>query len=193
MSIPSETSAADVRAAFQAFQDGYTQRSSASLDTFMNLFVADASLEVVGTSAIARATDEWCVGPPMTRALIEADWQYWGDLRLDVAGATIHIQGEVAWLATTGTLNQTLPLKQRLSNITSYLQGITDRQAELDVERELLLVILGSASTLASIRDGEHYVWPLRFTAVLVRQQSWQFHQIHFSYPTIHDPDVRII
>lgn len=192
MSLPSETIAADVRAALQAFQDGYTHRSSASLGTFMNLFVADASLEVVGTSAVARATDEWCVGRPMVRALVEADWHSWGDLRLDVAGATIHVHGDVAWLATTGTLSQTLPLKQRFSNITTYFQGVADRQTELDVERELLLVILGSASTLASIRDGEHYVWPLRFTAVLVRQQFWQFHQIHFSYPTIHDPDVRL-
>jgi hypothetical protein len=65
--------------------------------------------------------------------------------------------------------------------------------AELDVERELLLVILGAATTLANVHDGEHYVWPIRFTATLIQEQiRWQFHQIHFSYATIHDPDVRI-
>jgi hypothetical protein len=54
-------------------------------------------------------------------------------------------------------------------------------------------VIQGAAATLASVRDGEHYVWPIRFTAIFVQEQTrWLFHQIHFSYATIHDPDVRI-
>jgi hypothetical protein len=189
----SEPAVADVRATLQTFQDGYTHRDTAALDTFMGLFAPDAMLEVIGTSASARTEDEWCVGRTAVRDLIAADWQFWGYLVLDVAGAHIHIQGPVAWLATTGTVTQTIALAQRYVNITDYLRRVMDRRTDLDVERELLLVILGAASALANARDGDQYIWPLRFTAVLIQQQEqWLFHQIHFSFPTIHDPDVRL-
>ena len=184
---------ADVRSTLQAFQDGYTQRSGTALDAFMRLFVTNIHLEVIGTSAVTRTTDEWCVGQAAVRALIEADWRDWGDLVLDVAGAAIQIRGDVAWLATTGTLSQTLTAEQRLANLAAYLHGAAERQTAVDIERELLLVMLGAASTLANIRDGDRYTWPLRLSAVLVRQpNAWQFCQLHFSYPTIHDPDIRL-
>jgi hypothetical protein len=182
-----------VRTVLQAFQDGYTHRDTATLDTFMQLFTSDAQLEVIGTSAVSTTADEWCIGSPAVRALLEADWQFWGNLVLDVTDARIHVQDAVAWLATSGTVTQTIPLAQTHRNITAYLTRVMEQQAVLDVERELLLVILGAASSLANARDGDHYVWPIRFTAVLVQQQTgWRFHQIHFSYPTIHDPDVRL-
>jgi hypothetical protein len=190
----SDASVADVRATLQTFQDGYSRRDLSTLDIYMDLFAPDTTLEVLGTSASARTEDEWCTGIAAVRQLIAADWQFWGDLLLDVAGAHIHRIGSVAWLATTGTITQIIPLEQRYTNITNYLQRVMNRQTELDVERELLLVILGSASALANARDGERYIWPLRFTAVLIEQRArWQFHQIHFSYPTIHDPDVRLV
>ena len=190
---PSTQASAAVRAALQAFQDGYSRRESSALDTFMELFTSDSELEVIGTSAVSTATGEWCIGRPAVRSLIEADWQSWGDLVLDVAGARIYAQGAVAWLATTGTVTQTIPLAQTYGNITAYLARVIEQRADLDIERELLMVILGAASTLASARDGERYMWPMRFTAVLVQQPAgWQFHQVHFSYATIHDPDVRV-
>jgi ketosteroid isomerase-like protein len=189
----SEPAVADVRATLQTFQDGYTHRDTTALDTFMGLFAPDATLEVIGTSASARTEDERCVGHAAVRDLVAADWQFWGDLLLDVAGAHIHVHGSVAWLATTGTVTQTIALAQRYTNITDYLRRVMDRGTDVDVERELLLVILGAASALANARDGEQYSWPIRFTAVLIQQQAhWQFHQIHFSFPTIHDPDVRL-
>jgi len=184
---------ATVRTVLQAFQDGYTHRDTATLDTFMQLFTSDAQLEVIGTSAVSTTADEWCISPPAVHALIEADWQFWGNLVLDVTDARIYVQDAVAWLATSGTVTQTIPLAQTYRNITAYLTRVMEQQAALDVERELLLVILGAASSLANARDGDRYVWPIRFTAVLVQQQAgWRFHQIHFSYPTIHDPDVRL-
>jgi hypothetical protein len=44
-------------------------------------------------------------------------------------------------------------------------------------------VILSAAFALGEAQKEEHYVWPIRFTAVLVRQGAqWKFHQIHFSF-----------
>ena len=39
---------------------------------------------------------------------------------------------------------------------------------------------------------GDVYIWPVRFTAVLVREAGdWRFHQAHFSFPTLRFPDER--
>jgi hypothetical protein len=197
MPIFSNSAVADIRATLQAFQDGYTHRDLATIDAFMELFSSEATLEVIGTSAVSTAVDEWCIGRPSVRALVEADWQFWGDLKLDLTEARIHLRDSVAWLATTGTVTQTIPLTQTYSNITHYLsQAIEQRNnmnSDRNVESELLLVIQGAASALANAHKGEHYVWPMRFTATLVQEQEhWLFHQIHFSYATIHDPDVRV-
>lgn len=194
MSATVDAQIADVRATLQAFQDGYVRRDLNTIDNFMRLFTMDANLEVIGTSASARTEDEWCIGQAAARSLIALDWQFWGDLTLDVASAHIHVLGSVAWLATTGTVKQTIPLTRRYTDIAEYLQRTLNQQVDLDVQRELFTVIQGAASALANARNGEHYVWPIRFTAVLVQQQGqWQFHQVHFSYPTVHDPDVRIV
>jgi ketosteroid isomerase-like protein len=188
-----------VRAALQAFQDGYSRRDARTVDEFMTLFMPDDQLEVVGTSAVDPSGGEWCIGQSATRALIEADWNEWGDLALDVDAARIHVNGDAAWLSTTGTVSQKLPLEHAYAGMATFLQGFVERRAESGaaddaaIEGELLTVILGAASALSERRQGEHHVWPIRFTAVLARQDAaWKFHQIHFSYPTVHLPQVRL-
>ncbi len=79
--------------------------------------------------------------------------------------------------------------------MVAFLQGFIQRKDknEVDTEGELLNVILGAVSALANRRRGEQYMWPIRFTATLIRDQGqWKFHQIHFSYPTVHLPQVRL-
>lgn len=118
---------------------------------------------------------------------------------LDVDAPRVHVNGETAWLSTSGTVSQTLPLEHAYAGMATFLQGFTERGArrgavnDAAIEGELLTVILGAASALSERRQGEHHVWPIRFTAVLVRQETgWKFHQIHFSYPTVHLPQVRL-
>jgi hypothetical protein len=159
----------------------------------MELFSADDHLEVIGTSAVTSASDEWCIGGAATRALIAADWQSWGDLALDIAGATIHVLGDVAWVATTGMVSQTITATQSYDNITGYLRHVLDDETDTAPDRKLLSVILGAAAALSETRQGDQYTWPIRLTAVLVRgAKQWRFHQVHFSFPTIYSPQVRI-
>ena len=185
---------AEVRAVLHLFQSGYSKRALQDLDRFMELFVENDELEIVGTSAVDPANEEWCKGTAATRSLIAADWESWGDLVLDVAGARIHTNGDVAYLATAGTVARKIPLEHSYAGMRIFLQKFleTSKHVDTDVEGELLTVILGAASALSERRKGEDYVWPIRFTATLIRQQEqWKFHQIHFSYPTVHLPQVR--
>ena len=47
-----------VRSTLQKFQDGYTSRDVARLDEFMQLFVQDEGIEMIGIGASKRAENE---------------------------------------------------------------------------------------------------------------------------------------
>src|SRR5512135_3422552 len=97
----------EVNLTLQKFQDGYTARDVTKLDEFMQLFVQDESIEMIGIGASKRAATEWFEGHNRIREIVESDWRYWGDVKLDVKGAKITTNGETAWLSTTGTVTQT--------------------------------------------------------------------------------------
>jgi hypothetical protein len=186
-----EESIAEVRAVLQAFQDGYTHRDSGQLDAFMELFVADEALEVIGTGAQSPGNGEWCMGVDATRKLIESDWAYWGDLHLDVAGATIHLLGDVAWLATRATVTEHIEGAANYNAYVGYAREVLDQ--ELTPEMKLLELVRTGAHALFESAQGDDYIWPLRFTALLIRVDgTWRFHQMQFSYPTTRFPDVRM-
>ena len=127
------------------------------------------------------------------RSLVKGDWEGWGDVRLDVAGAHIQVRGEVAWLATYATVSTTIGAAD---NFQSYLQRIKEviDQTGPSAEEKLLDILRGGSNTLYELRRGEQFVWPLRFTAVLVRQaDGWRFQQMQFSFPTTRFPDERIV
>ena len=182
-----------VRLVLQQFQDGYTRRDVAQLDEFMQLFADDAGLEVIGTNGLRPGESEWYVDKAGARGLVKGDWEGWGDVRLDVAGAHVHVRGEVAWLATAATVSMDIGAED---NYRSYLQRIKEvvDQEELSAEIKLLDILRGGSNTLYELRRGEHFMWPLRFTALLVRQAAgWRFQQMQFSFPTTRFPDERIV
>ena len=157
-----------IRLVLQRFQDGYTRRDVTTVDEFMQLF-ADDGLEVIGTNGVKPGVDEWYVDKAGARELVKGDWEGWGDLRLDVEGAHIQVRGEVAWLATSATVSMTIGAED---NYRGYLQRIKDviDQEGPSAEIKLLDILRGGSNTLYELRRGEQFVWPLRFTAVLVRQ-----------------------
>jgi hypothetical protein len=185
-----------VRETLQAFQDGYDRRDKALLEDYRGLFVPEDEREVIGTGAIEPGDDEWCLGLDAAGRLVENDWEGWGDLRLDVADARIHSEGDVAWLATTGTVTMDLDPTETYRDYLDYLKSVADDEA-MDARTRLLEILRGGTNTLFEAERGMMYVWPLRFTAVLVRrpaadgEKRWLFHQIQFSFPTTRFPDVR--
>ena len=183
----------EVREVLQRFQDGYTRRDLTAVDEFMELFAALPELEVIGTNGIRPGVDEWHLGRAGARELVAGDWEGWGDVRLDVEGANIHVLGEVAWLATPATVTMDIPKE---ANIRSYLGRVQEMIAKAERPPEELLhdILRGGSNTLYEQSRGEHFVWPLRFTAVLVRDEGeWKFHQMNFSFPTTRFPDERIV
>lgn len=181
----------EVRRVLQAFQDGYTTRDTAQLPEFMGLFVDDDDLEVIGTGATREGEGEWCLGPEAVRSLIESDWKYWGDLRIDVAGARIHVRGNVAWVATRGTVTDRIPEGPAYRSYLSYVTEVLEQ--DQSPKLKLLELVRTGTHALYELEQGEEFVWPLRLTAILVRHaEGWRFHRMQFSYPTTRYPDVRL-
>ena len=183
-------SSTEIRSLLQTFQDGYTRRDMTQVDSFMELFTADA--EVIGTNGVKPSVDEWYTDRASARDLVEGDWYGWGDLRLDLDTMSIHSRGDVGWVAASATVTKTIGAE----NYASYLEFVKTfiDDPKLSAEQKLLHILRGGTNTVYELRRGEKFVWALRFTAVVVREaDGWKFAQMNFSFPTIYFPDVRLM
>jgi hypothetical protein len=109
---------------------------------------------------------------------------------VDVAGARIHVLGDVAWLATRGTVSMVIPTEKVCTNFLQSIREVMD--AEGSAQKKVHQMVRRGANVLEQAQKGEQYTWPIRFTAVLVRRGGrWLFHQMQYSYATTSFPDVR--
>lgn len=85
-----------------ALQNGYIRRDPKDLNAFAaSLFPNDGDVLILGSNG---DTGEWARGLPASKKLIEGDWLYWGDVRFDSDHAIVWSSGDVAWIATIGTV-----------------------------------------------------------------------------------------
>lgn len=175
----------EIHQVLQDFQDGYIARDIARLDEFMKLFVPGDEAELIGIGASARNQNEWFQGTERIREIIESDWRYWGDVKLEVNEAKITVMGDVAWLSTVGAILQTDHIH------TDEVTRFTLKQMKELVDDETLSprarLVEAAHFGVRRWREREKpagYPWPFVFTAVLAKQEGqWRFHTIHWSMP----------
>jgi hypothetical protein len=180
----------DIQQLLNSFQEGYTNRDLTHLDAFMGFFTPDA--EVIGTNGVRPGQDEWYNDRRSARELVSGDWESWGDVLLDLNSASIKVVGDVGWIAVTATVTQRIGDE----NYQSYLEFVKNfiETSTLPAEQKLNHILRGGTNTVYELRRGEVFVWALRLSAVVVSQEDgWKFAQLHFSFPTIFFPDVRIM
>jgi hypothetical protein len=192
MQQPDQANQDEIKAVLSRFQDGYTQRDVGDLDMFMQLFSDDIHLEVIGTGGIDPGDDEWCRSLEAVRELIKNDWESWGDLHLEIERARISTHGDVAWCAMPATVIMHFDREESYQDYLDYLQQLAKDEAIGSTRDRLLEILRGTTNSLYEFERGETFVWPLRFTAVLVKEGQWRFHQMQFSFATTRFPDVRI-
>jgi hypothetical protein len=179
-----------IRNLLQAFQDGYTRRDLSQLEAFMELFTPEAV--VIGTNGSRPGTEEWYTSRDSAREMVKGDWETWGDLRLDLDSASIQVHEEVGWIAAPATVTQTIGPE----NYEDFLKFIRDyiESSPLPAEQKLHYILRGGTNTVYELSRGEKFIWALRLTGVVVYESGkWKFAQLHFSFPTIYFPDVRLM
>jgi len=156
----------------------------------MQLFTSEA--EVIGTNGVRPGVDEWYVDRASARELVEGDWEGWGDLRLDLDSVSIRYRGDVGWVAAPATVTKVIG-EENYASYLEFVKNLIDN-AELSAEQKLLHILRGGINTVYELRRGEKFIWVLRFTAVVVREDDgWKFAQMNFSFPTVYFPDVRLM
>jgi hypothetical protein len=173
----------EVRTMLQKFQDGYTARDVGRLDDFMQLFIPNDEIEMIGIGAAKRSATEWFEGRSRIREIIESDWLYWGNVRLDIDGAKITIHGETAWLSTTGTVTQTQAFDTAIEFHLNDMKAIFD-QEDLSTDEKLMEATHYGMRRLRERSKGIGHSWPFTFTAILIKvETSWRFHTLHWAMP----------
>ena len=173
----------EVRSQLQKFQDGYTARDLTQVEAFMGLFVKSDEIELVGVGARKRGGSEWFQGWQAIREIVEGDWTYWGDVRLDVAGAKISVLGDVAWLSTSGDLLKTEESEKAFPLYMDMMKEILENE-KLDLATRLTDATVFGVKQMRDRTKAIGHAWPFTFTAVLVRKpEGWRFHTIHWAMP----------
>ncbi len=173
----------EVRNILQQFQDGYTERKLDALEDFMSLFVQSSDVELIGIGAAKRGGVEWFEGTDKIREIIESDWEYWGDVQIDMVGAKINVAGDTAWMTTTGTLEQTDTFDKAMPIYLEQMKKIIEDEKE-DPDEKLLEATHFGLRRLRERLKGVGFKWPFVISAVLQKKEGqWRFHTIHWSMP----------
>jgi len=184
------TALQEIHNLLQIFQSGYTRRDLNQIDAFMELFTGD--VEIIGTNGVKPGTDEWYLNRDTARELVQGDWESWGDLSLDLDSASIRTLGEVGWIAATAIVTQTIG-EENYALYLDFIKSLIDKPG-ISAEQKLHHILRGGTNTVYELRRGEKFIWPLRFTAVIIHESNgWKFAQVNFSFPTVYFPDVRIL
>jgi hypothetical protein len=178
----------DVMAVLKKFQSGYDVRDISKVDEYVrNLFDAQDVL-VIGTGAAYPGDGEWCEGIDRVKSLVESDWRYWGDLKMETDKARIRIDGSTAWVAFSGVSES---FQTREAAYRKGMQMIKDQQKQKKYRenpREYFLWLSNYASSMLwdlEQEEGEKFIHPIRITAVLSNKNGkWLFTQMNFAYPT---------
>jgi hypothetical protein len=98
------------------FQDGYTHRDTAQLESFMEQLFSRENILVLGTMP-----NEILIGQDKVSKLVLSDWESWGDCTFLMNNAHISTSGNVAWISTIGyvkfDMSRFLILPLRLSAV----------------------------------------------------------------------------
>ena len=188
MDMPSSNSnkeIEEVRGVLQVFQDGYTKRDINYIDEYMKeVFLLDERQVVIGTDA-----EELCIGTKAIRKIINSDWKFWGDFSMNVNGASITVNGDVAYFSTKAIIKQTISKDKMLEWVTnsSNEEGKNPKYKIMDMLCDIL-------EYLQESERGEVYIAPMRFSGVLVKcEGKWLIHHAQYSDYTDKMPGARIV
>ena len=179
----------DIMEVLHKLKDGYRKRDIEKVEDFVEeLFIRGDETCILGTG-----TDELFLGIEQVKELLKSDWQYWGDVNIDLENIYIDKKDDVAWFATTGTLKNTFEdTNERYDNYVNFIKNKAN-DSELSPKQKITFINWVLALTYHQRTEKKReYLWPLRLSGVLLNDNGrWKFTHIQFSMPKANFPDER--
>jgi len=137
------------------FQDGYSNRDTSQVKTFMESLYSRKNVLILGTNP-----NEIFSGYERASSLVKSDWESWGDCKFNVDSANISSAGDIAWFSTRGyvefDLSKLLVIPLRLTGIMVKEDGTwkfqqQQFQFDIDFSFALLAILILAAWILVNI------------------------------------------
>ncbi|EQB87869.1 ketosteroid isomerase-like protein [Clostridium punense] len=178
----------EVKKVLGDFQELYKCKDIKKVDNYVDEeFSSREDLAVLGSSM-----GQWCFNTEDIKTLIKShlanENNYWKDVNFKFQEAKIFADENVAWVVSLGVIRNTITEDEYIENTIKKVKELLDREDRSKVDA--LKAASQMANTLRQIEKGENYIWPVRFTCVLIKEnQAWKFHQMQFSFDSETWPD----
>ena len=124
------------------FQDGYSNRDTSQVKTFMESLYSRKNVLILGTNP-----NEIFSGYERASSLVKSDWESWGDCKFNGDSANISSAGDIAWFSTRGyvefDLSKLLVIPLRLTGIMVKEDGtwkFQQQQFQFDIDFSFTLL-----------------------------------------------------
>ncbi len=167
---------------FKAFENGYSRRAIDEIDSFMGLFSNEEDVQMLGIGATEPGAYEWFQGKEEIKEIVLSDWTYWGKVNFFLD--TIHISEKngVAWFTLCANLEQLEVNEESWEFYANQMKDLMEDQTLSAHDRIFEAAHFG----IRRVREknlGVGYSFKMIITGVLVEEEIWKFHTLHWSMP----------
>ena len=173
---------AELLDSLKLFIKGYEKRDENEIELFMNLFSNDEDVQMLGISATQPESIEWFTGKEEIKEIILSDWKYWGMVHFDLENIRITEKNDVAWFTLCATLEQLEVNETSWNYYADQMREIIEDSNMTAHDRMFEAAHFG----MRRVREknlGVGYKFPMVITGVLVKDEIWKFHTLHWSMP----------
>ena len=172
----------DIIRTFNKFEQGYKDRNIGAIDSFMELFSDAPDAQMLGIGATEPGEYEWLTGKSEIKEIILSDWQYWGNVHFDIDNIRISEKSDVAWFSLCAALEQLEPNEDAWAFYVKQMKDLLDKKDSSAPDRIFEAAHYG----VRRVRErnlGAGHQFKMVITGVLVKEDTWKFHTLHWSMP----------
>jgi len=174
------------------FQQGYEEKNLENVNPLMaELFLDRKDLLTLGTG-----TNEVCIGHAEVTELIRSDWDGgWGDFKIDIDGAKIDVDGDIAWFYADCTVKYSFKNAddKEFNRHNEFIQEIIKNKKGTSKQKLSTLNWFLGLHYHQRQSEERDYLWPSELSGMLVKENGvWKIATLHFSIPKSNYPDERL-
>jgi len=167
---------------FRAFEKGYQNRDAGSIGSFMTLFSDAKDAQMIGIGATEPGEYEWFIGKSEIQEIILSDWEFWGAVHFDIENLRVTERDSVAWFSLCAELEQLEANEEAWGFYLQQMKELLDNDNISSHDRMFEAAHFG----VRRVREknlGEGHKFKMVITGVLVKEENWRFHTLHWAMP----------